>query len=417
MSHLPAPNQPVRPAFATFFAAFSTLSVGVLALFSSNAGLGNLPLARAANAEAPAKPAMTVTTAKPQTATLSLQLSANGNIAAWQEAVVGSQANGLPLREVLVNVGDVVHKDQVLARFADETVAADLAQAKATLAEAQANAADATANAERARSLQNTEALSAQQLTQFLTAEKAVQARVQAAQAAVAAQQLRVNQAQVLAPDSGVISARQATVGAVAGAGTELFRMVRQGRLEWRAEVTSSELARLRPGTLATVTATSGAQVKGRVRMIAPTVDPQTRAALVYVDIPAMGAVPAAAAPGRPKQGAAPSGGSEVREATSVGAPILPGMFGKGVFELGSSSGVTVPQQAVVIRDGFSYVFRLDANNRVSQLKVQTGRRNGTQVEVLGGLKVDEAVIVTGAGFLNDGDLVKVVEAKAAAAK
>ena len=326
------------------------------------------------------KPALTVTTAKPQTTSLSLQLSANGSIAAWQDAIIGAQANGLPLREVNVNVGDWVRKGQVLASFATETVASDAQQAKATLAEAQANAAEASLTAARARTLQGTDALSALQITQYATAEKTTQARADAAQATLAAQQLRVNQAQVLAPDSGVISSRSATVGAVVATGTELFRMVRQGRLEWHAEVTSSELSRLKPGLLTTVTAASGRQVQGKVRMIAPTVDPQTRAALVYVDIPPM--VP--------------------------GSPILPGMFAKGIFEFGASNGLTVPQQAVVIRDGFAYVFRLSADNHVLQTKVQTGRRSGTQVEIVSGLKAEDTVVVTGAGFLNDGDLVKV---------
>ena len=87
-------------------------------------------------------------------------------------------------------------------------------------------------------------------------------------------------------------------------------------------------------------------------------------------------------------------------------------MFAKGVFEFGASNGLTVPQQAVVIRDGFAYVFRWSADGHVLQTKVQTGRRSGTQVEIVSGLKPEEAVIVTGAGFLNDGDLVKVVTAK-----
>lgn len=359
----------------------------------------------------PAKPALTVTIAKPQVATLGLQFSAHGNIAAWQEALIGSQSNGLPLKEVLANVGDSVRKGQVLARFADDTITADLQQARAALAEAQATAAEASANAERARSLQHTDALSAQQLAQYLTTEKTAAARAEAAHAALSTQQLRLAQTQVLAPDDGIVSARSATLGAVAGAGIELFRLLRQGRLEWRAEVTASELVRLKPGTPVTVTAASGAIVKGRVRMIAPTVDPQTRAALVYVDIPPMGTSAAvAAAPVRPKQGSAPSAGSDVREATSMGALILPGMFAKGSFELGSSSALTLPQQAVVIRDGFTSVFRLGADNRVAQVRVQTGRRSGTQVEVLEGLKPDDAVVVTGAGFLNDGDLVKVVK-------
>lgn len=124
-----------------------------------------------------AKAALTVTIARPQLTRLPQTLAANGDIAAWQEASIGSEANGLRLTEVLVNVGDVVRAGQLLARFSDETVQADLAQARAALLEAQANLNEASANAERARSLINTGALSTQQINQFITAEQTARAR------------------------------------------------------------------------------------------------------------------------------------------------------------------------------------------------------------------------------------------------
>jgi RND family efflux transporter MFP subunit len=197
---------------------------------------------------------------------------------------------------------------------------------------------------------------------------------------------LRLKYTQVLAPDAGVISARTATVGAVVGNGTELFRLIRQGRLEWRAEVTAAELGRLVVGTRVSITAGSGAPLQGRVRMVAPTVDPQTRTGLVYVDLTT-----------------SPQG--------KAGA-VKPGMFARGEFELGNSQALTVPQQAVVVRDGFSYAFRLNADQRVSQVKLTTGRRVGERVEVLEGISPDAVLVASGAGFLNDGDLVKVVPAE-----
>lgn len=329
---------------------------------------------------APARPALTVTTERPQTARLPLALSANGNVAAWQEAVIGSESAGLKLLEVRVNVGDIVKKGQVLAVFSNDTVNADVAQARAALLEAQANAQAADADAARARALKDSGALSEQQVTQNISAAHAANARVEAAQATLAQQQLRLKYTHVLAPDSGIISARSATVGAVAGVGTELFRMIRQGRLEWRAEVTADELARITPGTRARVLAASGAELAGTVRMVAPTVDPQSRTALVYVDLPAQ---------------------------LAANAPFKAGMFASGRFELGQSNALTVPQQAVVVRDGFSYVFRLNPDGRVSQLKVATGRHVGERVEVTAGLAPDAQVVVGGAGFLNDGDLVR----------
>ena len=263
-----------------------------------------------------------------------------------------------------------------------------MAQARAALQETRANAAEAAANAARARTLQTSGALSAQQISQYMTAEQTANARIAASQATLAAQQLRLKYTQVVAPDSGVISARTATVGSVVGVGTELFRMIRQGRLEWRAEVTASELSRVKPGATALVKAANGSELTGRVRMIAPTIDPQTRSALVYVDLPPM---------------------------LGASAPFKAGMFASGQFELGSSDAMTVPQQAVVVRDGFSYIFRLNADQRVSQLKVQTGRRLADRIEVVSGLTPETLVVVGGAGFLNDGDLVRNVPAAAAA--
>ena len=358
------------------------------------------------------RPALTVSTAQPQRMQVPLRLAANGNIAAWQEASIGAESNGLRLTDVRVNVGDVVKAGQVLATFSADTVLADVAQSRASLLEAQANAAEAAANADRARSLQASGALSQQQIQQFTTAEQTAKARVQAAQAALNAQQLRLKYTQVVAPDSGVISARTATVGAVVGAGTELFRMVRKGRLEWRAEVTSTELRRIQPGAKVSVTAASGAVAEGTVRMVAPTVDPQTRNALVYVDLPPMTTEPP---PGRPKAASAPSGGSAAHAVASVGA-MLPGMFARGEFALGSSDALTVPQEALVVRDGFSYVFVVGGDQRVQMRKVQTGRRVADRVEVLSGLDAGASVAVRGAGFLNDGDLVRVAAPAAAPA-
>ncbi|MBC3935506.1 efflux RND transporter periplasmic adaptor subunit [Undibacterium sp. CY7W] len=334
------------------------------------------------------KPALTVTTTQPTIADIPLRLAANGNVQAWQEAIIGSEANGLRIQELHVNIGDVVQRGQLLASFVSETVQTDLAAAQASVAEAAANLAEAQANAERARNLQNTGALSAQQIGQYLSAEATAKARLDATKAALAAQQLRMKHTRVLAPDAGVISARTATFGAVVQSGAELFRMIRQGRLEWRAELTAAEMARISNGGEAIVTAPGGAQWKGKVRMVAPVLDAQTRNGLVYVDL------------------------QPPKEAKAAGV-FKPGMYAKGEFLLGHSAGLTIPQQAIVVRDGFSYVFRLNKDGKVTQVKLQTGRRvtqpQGEVVEVLSGLQAGQTVVVSGAGFLNDGDLVKVV--------
>jgi RND family efflux transporter MFP subunit len=361
----------------------------------------------AKTSQAAARPALTVTTTQPVSSRLPIKVEANGSIAAWQEASIGAESNALRLAEVLVNVGDVVQRGQVLARFADDSVQADVAQARAGLAETSAQATEATANANRVRTLLNTGTFSGQQISQYLAAEQTALARVESAKAVLAAQSLRLKNTQVLAPDAGIISARSATVGAVVPSGTELFRLIRQGRLEWRAELTASDLASMVPGTPVEVVAANGARLNGTVRTVAPTVDPQTRSGLVYVDLPPMSMKAATPPPGR-----SPASGASAEAPTSA----LPGMFARGAFQLGSTGALTVPQQAVVVRDGFSYVFRLNADQRVSQVKVALGRRSGDRVEVLDGVGPDSVLIASGAGFLNDGDLVKVVPAPSAAA-
>ncbi|MGB3880734.1 MAG: efflux RND transporter periplasmic adaptor subunit [Diaphorobacter nitroreducens] len=361
------------------------IALALLGLAATTAvllGSGPTHAEDSAQAEGP-RPALTVATTQPQRGNVTQRLPANGNVAAWQEASIGAEVSGLRLTDVRVNVGDTVRAGQVLATFAPETIEADVAQARASLLEARAAQAEAQANADRANTLSASGALSQQQIQQYATGAQTAQARVAAAQAALNAQQLRLKHTQVLAPDSGVISARTATVGAVVGAGTELFRMVRKGRLEWRAEVTSSELPRIRPGAKAVVTAASGAQVEGTVRMLAPTVDPQTRNALVYVDLPAH---------------------PEIRA----------GMFARGEFLLGERDALLVPLSAVVVRDGFSHVFEVGKDSRVAMHRVQTGARSGERVAITSGLAPQARIVARGGAFLNDGDLVRVQAAPAA---
>jgi HlyD family secretion protein len=331
-----------------------------------------------------AKPSLTVTVATPQTASLVQKISANGSLAAWQEAIIGAEAHGLKITDVRVNVGDRVQRGDVLATLQSDTLRAELAQAEAALAEATASAQETKAQSERARSLQQQGFFSNAQLSQTLAADASAQARVQSARAMAQLQTVRLSQTQVRAPDAGVISARQATVGSVVAAGTELFRLIRQGRIEWRAEVTAAEIGRIQVGAPVQVKAASGQQLQGKVRMVAPSVDAQTRNAIVYVDLPA-----------------------------ATGSARA-GMYAQGEIALGQSQALTVPQSAVVVRDGFSYVYAVGTDQKVSQLKVQTGRQNGDRVEVSGGLKTDARVVTSGGAFLNHGDTVRVVDAPAA---
>ncbi|MDQ5898723.1 MAG: hypothetical protein QG612_2809, partial [Pseudomonadota bacterium] len=267
------------------------------------------------------------------------------------------------------------------------TLAAERGATQAALAEAEAVLAQARLEAERDRALQAGGAVSAQQLQQTQTAERTARARLQALKARLQADEVRLAQTRLLAPDDGVISARLATVGAVAQPGQELFRLIRQGRVEWRAELSGADMARLSPGTAVRLTpAGTSMAIEGRVRQIAPTVDPVTRQGWVHVDL-----LPGAAA-----------------------AAARPGMLARGEFLLGQRETLTLPQTAVVLREGFSLVMRLEAGSRVREVKVRTGQRAGDRIEILDGLDAQAQVVVQGAGFLTDGDRVRVLASPAA---
>lgn len=365
---------PARPGFGL-------APLGLLAL------LALVSCAADENVAPVAKPALTVTAVTPQVADLPLRVAANGTIAAWQETSIGAESSGLRLTEVRVNVGDEVRKGEVLAIFAAETVQADLAEARANLAEALARLEEARANVVRGRELQAKGFISSQKVTEYLTAESTAAARVEAQHAVLDMRQARLKQATVVAPDHGVIVARNAAVGAVAPAGQELFRLIRQGRLEWRAEVAAADLALVRPGITALVTPAGGTAITGKVRVIAPSVDVQTRNGIVYVDLPAGKAAGTARA----------------------------GMFARGEFDTGTVRALTLPQSAVVLREGFSYVLQISGDTRVRQLKVATGRRFGDVIEITGGLDAAARVVAAGGAFLAEGDTVRVVDAMPAA--
>ena len=341
-----------------------------------------------ADAKAKGKPVsmLTVTAVQPEAVDWPVGIAANGSVAAWQEAVVGSELGGLRVAEVKVNVGDPVRRGQLLARLASDSVAAELEQQQGALEEARAALAEASANAKGARELASSGALSAQQTTQYLTLERSAKARVQSAEARVKLEKLHLSQTAVVAADDGIISSRSATLGAVANQGQELFKLIRQNRLEWRAEVTSAELHRVKPGQPVELRTASGATVLGKVRVIGPTSDPSTRNAIVYVDL-----APAA----------------------QLGA----GMFASGRIELGRASALTVPGSALLARDGDSYVFVLGRDGKVAQTKVSVGRRLADRVEIVQGLAAQRQVVVQGAGFLADGDTVSIAAAPAPAAK
>ncbi|HXC59189.1 MAG TPA: efflux RND transporter periplasmic adaptor subunit, partial [Steroidobacteraceae bacterium] len=180
-----------------------------------------------------------------------------------------------------------------------------------------------------------------------------------------------------------VVTSRTVSVGQIAQAGTEMLRMLRQNRVEWRAEVPEAQLSRIKVGQSATVMAVDGTVLKGKVRAVAPTVQTSNRTGLVYVD--------------------------------SVGGDARPGMFARGEIEAGKGPGMLLPVSSVVMQDGYSYVFVLKDKNTVERRRVQQVGVHGDNMEISEGVKAGETVAVKGAGFLKDGDIVTVNNAGGAA--
>jgi HlyD family secretion protein len=186
----------------------------------------------------------------------------------------------------------------------------------------------------------------------------------------------------VRAPVAGIVASLNATQGSLVQPGDELLRLIRDSRLEWRAEVPATELARLQTGGPARILAPDGTSVNGRIRRVAPTVDARTLTGLVYIDLPT----------------------------ETTGQPLRAGMFVRGALDLGAAPALTLPQSAVLMREGFAYVFRLEPDDTVVQTKVEIDRRLGDRVEITTGLEAATEVVDSGVGFLADGDLVQVAE-------
>lgn len=339
--------------------------------------LGHKPAVAAAPAARPTS--LSVTAVSPVRATWPQTVPAQGAITAWQESTISTEIGGLRIVQVMADVGTQVKRGQEIATLAQDSVVAAVHKQEAAVAQARASLAQARADADRARSVSNSGALSEQKIQEYLISEETAQANLASAQAALESARIDLNRTHILAPDDGVIASRTAAVGTVVNAGAELFKMVRQSRLEWRAEVAAPQLGGLQVGQKAVVVLPQGGEVAGRVRMIAPTLNTSTRTALVYVDLP--------------KDSAAKAG-----------------IYAEGRLELGQREALTVPLSAVVLRDGTNYVFEIARGNLIEQRQVRTGRREGDRVEIVNGLAPQARIAASGGAFLNQGDLVNVVQ-------
>ena len=328
-------------------------------------------------APAPAAPAVTAATVTEREFPRGIEVS--GEVAAVEEMQLGVEISGLRITELLVDVGMPVRRGQVLMRLDRRMLESDLAQTEAALREAEAGAALARANLARGQNLAEQRFISATQLDELRAARTQGEARVGTARAVRDTARLRLGFTELRAPDDGVISRLLAQPGQVVMNGGELLRMIRDGRLEWRAELPVAQLATISPGDRVALRGLRGERVEGRVRAVSPGVDPATRTGTVFVDVPASPAV-------------------------------MTGAFLEGRIETGLARAATLPAAAVVQRDGFPTVFVIAANGTVKAQRVRTGLRDGALLELVEGPRPGARVVVRGAGFLADGDRVRVVE-------
>ena len=333
------------------------------------------------------KPALKVTLVRAEQAPISDDISASGTIAAREEVLLGVELTGVRVNAVLVEVGQRVKTGQALLRLDDRTLQVELIQVRAQAKQAQANLTVAVANAKRGAELRKRGLTSQSDTDQVNAALLNAQAGVELANAALQASQLRLSFATLKAPSDGIISARSVQPGTVVAAGAELLRMIKNGTLEWRAELSANDFLRINVGDSVSVSTenasnasnANNASVVGKIRAIDAGLQMQSRTGVVYADIP-------------------------------EDAKLRAGTFAQGRIQLGTRSGLVLPATAIVQRDGYSYVFTVK-DGVVSQQQVQLGAAMETRVEVVSGLDPATGVVAEGGGFLTDGDRVQVFAA------
>ena len=329
---------------------------------------------------------LSVETVLPSQDNIGNTLSADGTINAKDVANVSAKVNGVAIERILVEEGQRVKAGQILAVFDTDAMEQQVLQAEADVAEAEATLANATADVARVLPLIDIDALSRQEADRYRTSKLQAQASLQASKARLSTQRLSVSNANVVAPVSGVISEKMAEVGVVAGS-DPLFTIIKGGILEWRADIDPKLIGEVNVGTPVRVSLPGGDSVMGQVSRIAPTAD-NNRQITIYASL-------------------------------AANAKARAGMYQTGEFLLGSISAQTVPNSAIVSNDGYDYVMLVtnisikDGKNigRIKQQRVTLGERFGDNVMLTEPLPAESRLVKQGGSFLNDGDLVRVVDA------
>lgn len=335
-----------------------------------------------AEADAATTSALPVSVAAAQTQVMPRTVLVSGPVSAFEEMQLGVEISGQRVTALNVDVGQYVKKGQILLQLDHRTLDSELAQADASLRQAQASQELARLNYQRSEKLAAEKLISESSLDELRANRLNAEAQTATARAARDSAQLRRDFADLRAPADGLISKRLVQPGQVVSAGSELLRLIRDGRLEWRAELPEDQLAGVAVGNPVQLPY-AGQTITGRIRAVTPGVDAQTRTGTVYADLPE---------PGTLKQG----------------------IYVEGRIVTGDGEVLTIPTAAIVQRDGHSYVFSVNDKQQATRHRVRTGQALQGRTAILEGLKAGDKVVVDGAGFLGEGDRVRVVDATAA---
>lgn len=319
----------------------------------------------------------TVTVAVPGRQTIAETINGTGSLAAKREMPVGVAGEGGMVTRVLVEPGDWVNKGQVLAEV-DRSVQVETAQSLAAqIRVARADAELAQANLERAEKLVGNGFISKADLDQKRATRDSALARVRVAEATLAETQARNRRLDIRAPEAGLVLTRDVEPGQIVSSGSgTLFRMAMNGQMELRAQLSESQLQRIRPGVRAVVTPVGTTQkFEGQVWQVSPVIDPQTRQGIARVQL-------------------------------AYNPALRPGGFASVSLTSGNTVAPLLPQSAVQSDAKGNYVYVLNDKNEAVRKPITTGEVSDKGVAIVSGLNGTERVVLTAGAFLNPGQKV-----------
>jgi len=328
---------------------------------------------------------LTVSVAQVQLRQLQTGVTASGLFTPREEAAVAPELSGYRVAQVLAEEGDLVARGQPLARLDDTLLQAQIEQARANLRQQQVAAERAAAEAARVEGLDGQGVLSDEAI-----AERRLEAKAAAAAAASAKAQLddlttREGRMVIRAPVAGRVLERTVRPGDASSPATTMFRIARDGLIELDAEIPEADLHRVHVGDAADVVLSSGGHVAGKVRLISPRVDPDTKLGRARIALP-------------------------------VRQDIRSGGYGRATFKTTTPPVAAAPEAAIRFDADGAYTMVVGTQNRIRRATVRTGERAGGWVELLEGPPVGSRVALGGSSFVLEGDQVRPVTANQAAA-